>query len=252
MRQIYNRSCLHQSDSGAALWGMTLIFWMLTLALGLVGCGSSTVNSPATPATSSKKEASAPTPDPKSDLRAWVKSVALRPVLPNKDQTLTALTDWEPQGRPGTTLFYQWFVNEVEVTKGASNELPLVELHSGDRVHVVAALIGDDGHVMASERSRSVVIQNRPPTLISGPENLVQQGEELVGQIRFSDPDGDPVTVKLVEGPPGLVVEADGHVRWPLSQVQGGDHQMILELEDERGLGYRETLSFSLKAGAGA
>ena len=230
-------------------WTVVPVFLMLLLLLGWVCCGSSAGNGArtTTPSTPSIKQASVLSE--KDDLRAWIKSVALTPVLPNKDQTLSASADWQPQGRPGIAVSYQWFVNGVEVAKGASNELPLVEFHSGDRVHVVAALIGEDSAMMASERSRSVVIQNRPPILISGPENLVQQGEELVGQIRYSDPDGDPVTVKLVEGPAGLIVEKDGRVHWPLSQVRGGDHQLTIELEDERGLGYQETLSFSMKAG---
>jgi len=188
----------------------------------------------------------------KVGLRAWIHSVFLSPARVNKDESLKALTDWGPTGRPEMALHYEWFVNEQRVSSGASSRLALSEFRSGDRVYVVSKVLLKQGllkeeSVLASRRSRSIVIQNRPPRLEAGLKEMRQENDMLVGQIKASDPDGDFFTMRLLEGPRGLSLSPDGDVRWPLSEVMPGAQQLVIELEDERGLGFRGTLPFWLR-----
>ena len=83
--------------------------------------------------------------------------------------------------------------------------------------------------------------------LVGGLQEFAKSDKEWVGHLRFSDPDGDAVTVKLVSGPAGLTVQPDGTVRWPVAAIQPGTHEVTVELEDERGLGVRGAFSFSLE-----
>ncbi len=217
-------------------------------ALGVIRCaGDSKGVGPEKPATASKAPESF-TVSSGGNLRAWIKALTLRPPFPNRDETVGASLDWEPRGRPGTVVTYEWLVNGIPVESGESNELPLGEFHAGDRVSVIASVIGPGGARLASQRSRSVVIQNRPPALEGVIEGFAprDKDKEWVGQLRFSDPDGDHVTVRLVSGPAGLTVEPDGTVRWPVAEILPGKHELTVELEDERGLGFRVTLPFSI------
>ena len=253
MRREVNLFDDHREDRNAlwlirckAVTAALLMGWLMILA----GCSSNTIegpeSSPDQPIEAVKQVGPATTED---TFRAWIRSVRLAPALPVKDQVLSATVDWQPQGQPGITTVYNWFVNGERVSAGKNPKFPLSNFNSGNRVYVIAELQGKDGHILDSKRSLSVVIQNRPPQLDSGLEGLVQKGQELVGQIRFSDPDGDPVVIKLLQGPPGLMVAEDGKVHWPLSEVKAGEHELTLELEDIRGLGFRGTLSFSMGKG---
>jgi hypothetical protein len=228
---------------------------LLLASLGLLGCGSASNEAPQAQAEisarqqvpiSHKSPNASVSPD---EFRVWIKALTINPSLPNKDQVLTTQIDWQPQGAPGVAVSYRWFVNGAEVTAGYRSDLALSKFRSGDRVYVVASLLRPDGKAAVSQQSRSVVIQNRPPTLQPNFDGFVKRENELVGHLRYSDPDGDKVTVKLLGGPTGLVAEPDGTLRWPLSMVQAGNHQLNLELTDEAGLGYRGILTFSMEAG---
>lgn len=184
---------------------------------------------------------------PVEDLRAWIKSLTLRPPFPKRDESVAASLEWEPQGRPGMLVSYEWLVNDVSIKTGEVDTLALAEYHTGDHVSVIVTITDSNGKRLVSQRSRSVVIQNRPPMLNGGLEDFAKSGEEWVGQIRMSDPDGEHVAARLVSGPAGLTVQPDGTVRWPVAAIQPGTHELTVELEDERGLGFRGALSFSIE-----
>ena len=236
-------------------WVLAVVVLIGTVALGSIHWSSEGpvvgLAKPAGSGTAQQASGSAPagvTDSSEEPLRAWITSLMLRPPYPNREQTVEAVLDWAPQGRPGIGVSYEWLVNDRAVKTGEASELVLGKYGPGDRVSVIAAIIGPDGKRLASERSRSIIIQNRPPTLDGGIEEFAKTDNEWIGHLRFSDPDGDKVSVKLVRGPAGLTVQPDGTVRWPLAQIRPGKHELAVELEDERGLGFRGTLSFSIEA----
>lgn len=236
------------------VWVLAAVAIGVALAVVVMRSGPDEVVVPGKPAVFENEAAKVPLPSGDrggagDNVRAWIKSLTLQPAFPNRDQTVAALLEWEPQGRSGMAVSYEWFVNEVSVETGQTGELVLGKYHPGDRVNVTATIIGPDGKPLASDRSRRpIVIQNRPPALEGGLEEFQKTDKELIGHIRSSDPDGDKVTVKLVSGPAGLTVQPDGTVLWPVAHIQLGKHELTVELEDERGLGFRGTLPFSIEA----
>lgn len=234
-------------------WMLTVLVLGAIAALGALGLIRGETKGPGIGLEKPAVASNAPdhlTGSSEGSLRAWIKLLKLQPPFPNRDETVTAFMDWEPRGRPGTGVLYEWLVNDIPVQSGESSELHLGRFHSGDRVSVIAGVSGPDGSRLASERSSSVVIQNRPPILDGALEGFGprdKDNKEWVGHIGFSDPDGDHVAVKLVNGPKGLTVEPDGTVRWPVEAVLPGKHELAVELEDERGMGFRGALSFSIE-----
>ena len=184
-------------------------------------------------------------------LRGWVHSVRLQPARVDNSGVLTASADWGPAGQPRLQLRYRWVVNGKLISNGADGRLPLDKFRPGDRIHAVAQVVQGGKRIVAEMPSRSTIVQNRPPRLDAGLTGLRPVGDALVGAISASDPDGDPFSIRLLEGPEGLHVDPDGAVRWPLSQVTLGRHRLALALEDIRGLGLRETILFSMESTEG-
>ena len=227
----------------------TSFFTLMTAVMLLVACGRTAIEVPEKRARESQaisdEEKQEVLPEEK-DFRGWIHSVSLRPPQVNNESTLSVSTDWGPEGKPGVMLRYQWFVNGKKILSEASARLNLSKFRSGARVYAVAHLVRNDGKIIASRRSRSSVIQNRPPRLDADLKEMKEEDGYLIGAIAASDPDGDAFTMRLVDGPNGLMIDSDGSVRWPLSKVRPGKYQMTLELEDERGLGLLGTLLFSM------
>ncbi|MFQ5543047.1 MAG: hypothetical protein ACE5FY_01695 [Nitrospiria bacterium] len=183
----------------------------------------------------------------KQDFRAWIHAISLSPGSVYSGDQLTATTNWGPEGRSDVWIQYQWFINGELIHQEKSSQFLLDQVQPGDRIYAEAHLIRPDGSVAASLRSHSNVVQNRPPKIDSGMETLVKKDGVFIGQIHTSDPDGDTVTLTQISGPEGLVISPDGAVRWPEAKVSPGDHQISLELQDERGLGFRGELLFSMQ-----
>jgi hypothetical protein len=221
---------------------------VVTAALGVIRWGAEKpVAGPEKAAATSQERGGVRQGAPVEDLRAWIKALTLRPPFPKRDEQVAASLEWEPQGRPGMLVSYEWLVNDVSIKTGEADTLALAEYHTGDHVAAIATITDANGKPLASRRSLSVVIQNRPPMLNGGLEGFAKRGEVWVGQIPMSDPDGDHVAARLVSGPAGLTVQPDGTVHWAVAAVKPGTHELTVELEDERGLGFRGALSFSIE-----
>ena len=90
-----------------------------------------------------------------------------------------------------------------------------------------------------------VVIDNRPPAFTSTPIFESSIGEEYSYQPTATDPDGDSLTFSLIEGIPGLNIEAEtGLLLWNPTVEQLGDNSVIIQVSDEEGL--TDTQSFTI------
>jgi hypothetical protein len=74
---------------------------------------------------------------------------------------------------------------------------------------------------------------NRPPRLQPIADQQVAAGEEFRLQVLAEDPDGDPFSLSLLEGPLGLTLEAGGVLRWPTGPARGRTvHPVLVQVRD--------------------
>lgn len=120
-------------------------------------------------------------------------------------------------------LSYTWRVNGEIVVTGADPEFPGDILHKHDRV--VVQVIPFDGTASGLEaRSRSIVIANQPPMIVSTPSTTVQEGVYTYA-VKALDPDGDPLLFRLTQAPSDMTIESEtGLIRWEVpSEFQSAE-----------------------------
>ena len=76
---------------------------------------------------------------------------------------------------------------------------------------------------------------NNPPKVTSDPIKTVTAGRLYRYDIAVDEPDGDPVTFKLSEGPEGMTVDQFGRVSWQTAAADVGDHFVDILVADDRG-----------------
>ena len=82
-------------------------------------------------------------------------------------------------------------------------------------------------------------IVNHPPTITSTPPLTAEVGIEWRYQTTAVDPDLDAVTVRIVQGPEGMVMIA-GILSWTPTKAQVGPNKVKLEASDGKGGTYQE------------
>jgi len=75
-------------------------------------------------------------------------------------------------------------------------------IKAGDRV--ACEVVANDGYVnsVPVRINAPWVVQNTPPRVVAGTAKW--EGRRFVMPLKVEDPDGDKVTLKIVEGPPGI------------------------------------------------
>ena len=84
-----------------------------------------------------------------------------------------------------------------------------------------------------AERHLDITILNAPPTLSSPTEVEVMIGEELTYTPTVSDPGGDEVEIEVLDRPSGMILLADGGVRWTPLEEDVGDHVLTFVATDD-------------------
>lgn len=82
-------------------------------------------------------------------------------------------------------------------------------------------------------KSKTVEIVNAPPSA-----KLVDQkisGNTYSGHVEAKDPEGDPITFSIKEGPPGLVVDQSGNLNWKIGQNTSGSFPIAISVKDSHG-----------------
>ena len=101
------------------------------------------------------------------------------------------------------------------------------------------------------ERGRQVIlfreIRNMPPMII---ENKVfsLEGNTYTYQVRASDPDGDPLTYKLLSAPSGMSINAStGLITWPVPAEFKGKKNVSIGVNDDHDGTARYDLEITIK-----
>jgi len=91
----------------------------------------------------------------------------------------------------------------------------------------------------AGERTQAVVTLvvmnvNRPPQLGAIGDTLIRTADQLVLPIPATDPDEDDIRFDIIDGPEGGSIE-NGHFTWAPTDLDRGDHEIVLQGKDPEG-----------------
>jgi hypothetical protein len=173
-----------------------------------------------------------------------IKSILLLPIPVSAGQSLRAEVVSFDQDGDFVHLLYEWRVNGNPVLANDRDTLNGDQVHSGDKilVFVTPADPYSQGLVMVSPLT---IVSNLSPEIVSLPTNEDNKGRYTY-QIVAKDKDSDPLNYTLLEGPPGMEVNAiTGLVQWAVVPVSESQSRVALEVSD--GKGGTVTQRFKLK-----
>ncbi|MFN0054206.1 MAG: putative Ig domain-containing protein [Planctomycetales bacterium] len=121
----------------------------------------------------------------------------------------------------------------IDPQSGAVSWTPSANQVGTQRVTVAAVDPSGAGGTQSFEIA--VADNNRPPTISSTAPNTLTAGLLYRYDVQFSDPDGDPLTLALNQGPAGMTLDALGRLRWQTDKDDAGTHRVKLTVADNRG-----------------
>lgn len=143
---------------------------------------------------------------------------------------------------------YRWSINGEPVTGVSDATLPGTYVHTGDEIalDVIPTDDLDQGEVF---NGAIFTVPNAPPQITSKPptafKSLLYQYQVLA-----NDPDGDELSYRLDEGPPGMILDPQAHqLSWPLDNVAPGTYTVSVVVEDSHGLQAQQKYTITLSAG---
>ncbi|RLA20812.1 MAG: hypothetical protein DRQ56_02265, partial [Gammaproteobacteria bacterium] len=111
--------------------------------------------------------------------------------------------------------------------------------------HTVLLEVGDGNGgtaVQAFTVDVTGTASNHAPGITSQPGQSIQTGSEYEYRVQATDTDGDALTYSLVQGPPGMAMDAQGVVTW--TPVETGYYTVTVRVDD--GFGAYATQSFEI------
>ena len=136
----------------------------------------------------------------------------------------------DAEGDP-ITLSYKWFRNGKEIPGATAGTLETKDLRKKDVVMVLAT--ASDGKASREGLlSYPVTVENAPPSFTSVPPAEFKEGQYLYAVV-VVDPDEDPVTLELKQGPPGMTLDAaTRQIVWKLTPQSVGKHHIVIAAKD--------------------
>ncbi len=179
-----------------------------------------------------------------ASLEPRIGEVRFRPAVATAGQDLRLQVEaWDPEGDP-VTLQTEWIVDGRQI-ETSEPVLAHVEFARGSAIRArVRVRAGDGARESALFSTDEIAVSNAPPVFTTFPGGFDAAGT-LVYPLAASDPDGDvELRFRLLEGPRGMHLEADGVLRWQPGPDQAGRHPVRLEVRD--GHGGSDVQSFDL------
>ena len=147
------------------------------------------------------------------------------------------------------SLAYRWRKNDTVVKEGEDNTLDLANVTAKDVVEVEVTASDGNGTTSLSGRYN---MSNSSPTILSSP-SVSATGSIYEYQVQASDPDGDPITYKLEEAPPGMIIgEQSGRIRWSVTPEAKGSYRVKVVAQDNKGGFAAQDFELSISAPAKA
>ncbi len=133
---------------------------------------------------------------------------------------------------------------------GIANEAVLAWTPSsgdaGGHEFVVAAV--DPSGASGTQRFLVLARPNSPPEIVSAPPTDALVNLTYTYDVAAADPDDDPLAFTLTRAPTGMVIDASGHVSWPVEPADLGAHEVEVTVTD--GFGGSASQAFTVVAGA--
>ncbi len=117
-------------------------------------------------------------------------------------------------------------------------------------VHSVTARVSSANGQNASQTfSITVIRNNRPPSLVETGNTTISQGASFSRTLTATDPDGDALTYRLVNGPSGMNLTG-ATLTWATGTSAAGDYPVLVQVSDAGGLSDAKRFVISLTPAA--
>jgi RHS repeat-associated protein len=116
--------------------------------------------------------------------------------------------------------------------------------------HEIVLIARDDNGAETTQTLALTVIEaqaNTAPQITSQPRVATRTNAPYLYQLAVDDPDGDPLTYTLVDGPDGMTLNEAGLLSWEPGASQTGAHLVTITVED--GQGGSDTQTYNLRVG---
>jgi hypothetical protein len=161
-----------------------------------------------------------------------IKSIEFTPGRPIAGEPIKVQVTFDESMQAEVPLHYLWRVNEETVPESDSHILAF-QTKRGDRIEV-AVFVGTSREEIRARRA-DVVVDNAPPLVKKVEDHLASDGT-YVARLVASDPDGDEVTLKVQQGPPGMVLDsASKELRWAVPEGTTGTFPVEIMATDSAG-----------------
>lgn len=160
-----------------------------------------------------------------------IAEIQMEPVpLHRGEQLKTRVIAGDADGDP-ITLSYKWFRNDKVIPDAKTDRLDTKGFRKKD---VLAVLVTpSDGKATREGRAGlPVTMVNSPPRFTSVPPAEFKDGQYLYAVVA-EDPDEDPVTLELKQGPPGMTLDPKTRqIVWKLTPQSVGKHHIVIAAKD--------------------
>lgn len=158
-------------------------------------------------------------------------SVKLAPTLVFPGTRIKAQVEVSDPDGDLVMLDYKWTRNGAVLDGEVSDGLDTDAFQKGDLI-TLTITPSDEKAQGKSKESRSIVILNRPPEIISSPSGKLSEGKYIY-EVKAQDPDDDRLAYSLEDGPPGMKIDAAiGRLEWEVPAEPGGSVQVRIAVSD--------------------
>jgi hypothetical protein len=129
---------------------------------------------------------------------------------------------------------YQWLVNGIELSSVTGYTLSGALFTKDDRVSIAITPYDKDSDG-ETVRVKDVLIENKPPQIISSPPAQVEEGK-FIYAIVAKNPESEPLSYFLETAPDGMTIDTTtGKVQWRPDAEVIGPQQVKIKVEDASG-----------------
>lgn len=163
-----------------------------------------------------------------------IQSARLVPANPQKGDNLKVEVKTVDEDKDPVNFSYEWFINGKPT--GNTSEAIAIDktlFKTGDKISV--KITPTDRETNGISVTLSSFIANSPPNVSP---NIAASFNGLVytSKVMAEDPEGDPLTYTLREGPQGMTIDSkSGIITWEVKPENKGEHNIVVSVSDGHG-----------------